>query len=201
MALLSYYLISKRYFIKKSFKILIIILIIINFIPNHLFTIVLITNQTLKDVWPTSLYIERDAYKILRELSNIKYKNVMCNRDLGVKVFVYSQNKVLLGHWGTTPNLGLKKKEFRRFCKLSEISYRKKILKKYNIDFIIIGPRDGFEFKDFNKLAEEKISFGRYSLWKVKLEKVKQLKKIQRNRNKEKIKIKKRNYKIQNLLK
>jgi len=119
------------------------VFLFITFSVQNVWIISKVIQQTRNDVWPTSLYWtpgEISASTILREYPK---GNVLTSRASGNKVGWLSLKTVFLGHWGTTPQKGLKEKELKQFFNQdTPTSWRREFLNRYDIRYVWYGPEE-----------------------------------------------------------
>jgi hypothetical protein len=98
------------------------------------------TRQTVADVWPTSLYLHRDAWQLIQRLAERPPGGVLANRDLGNKIAYLARKPVFLGHWGTTPNRRRKEALFKRFLQRPNEAFRQRLFERYHLRYFLYGP-------------------------------------------------------------
>jgi hypothetical protein len=118
-------------------------LVMLIFAAGNLEVMRKICRQTADDVWPTSLYASNQEIKLMKILRQFPAGNVLVNRDTGNKIGWLGMHNVFLGHWGTTPDKGLKQRALEAFYNPGTATdQRISLLKKYNIRYIWYGQRE-----------------------------------------------------------
>ncbi len=113
------------------------------FAVQMVFDVAAISRQTVNDVWPSSLYMDRDDWALCRHLENLPDGNVLATADTGNKIAWLSQKRVLLGHWGTTPDKETKQHDLAMFFSPdTTVRQKKTILKRYHIAYVFYGKRE-----------------------------------------------------------
>lgn len=125
------------------FRWMIPLVVFIPSITNDIYAIRLAITQTQNDVWPTSLYASQSDLDMIQFLSTLPKGNVLVNRDTGNKIGWLALHNVYLGHWGTTPEKGLKEKNLKRFYDpTTPYLFKQTLLDRYQIRYVWYGPRE-----------------------------------------------------------
>ncbi|HPQ41370.1 MAG TPA: hypothetical protein PLV45_13435 [bacterium] len=143
MAMLAAVTVEKVLGDRKVVRRAVFAVLIAGFFFQHIGVIRQVMQQTAEDVWPTSLYWTRGELMAAERLRDMPPGNVLASRDSGNKIAWKSLHHVLLGHWGTTPDRGMKETDLRRFF---DPGYsregKRRILEKYRIRYIWYGPTE-----------------------------------------------------------
>ncbi len=128
---------------RRKLGYLLIGIIFLGSLINNIDTVCTVSKQTAADVWPTSLYMDRSEYELVKVLRELSPGNVLVNRDTGNKIGWLALHNVFLGHWGTTPDKGKKIQELETFYNPdSKTEFRLDLLRKYHIRYVWYGPHE-----------------------------------------------------------